>query len=137
MGFYKDKGYLNEDITIFREVKIGEGDFGDILQWNGTVSKGLYQDETTVQFTNTKEETKSTGFFIVQEYIEIKDGSEELLIQGNYSGLQTERPQFARNIVKVEAIRRVNEIKNGLQPTEWKVYVKWKSLLILINYNMK
>ena len=124
MGFYKDKGYLNEDITIFREVKIGENDFGDILQWNGTVSKGLYQDDTSVQFTNTKEETKSTGFFIIQEYIEIKDGSEELLIQGNYAGLQEERPQFARNIIKVEAIKRVNDYKNGLQPTEWKVYVK-------------
>ena len=124
MGLAKDLGHLTDDITIFREIKVGENDFGDIKKWLGTVSKGLYRDITKVVFNSKQEEVSATGYFLIQENLELRDGAEERIVLGNYAGEYDTLPDFAREIYTKKDNRRIFEIKLGLPPTEWKVYVK-------------
>ena len=124
MGLAKDLGHLNDDVTIFKEEVVGENDFGEIKKWVGTVSKGLYRDITKVSFGDTKENVEATGYFIIQEDLELRDGSEERVCLGSYAGEYETLPEFSREILSKKDRRRNFEIKQGLPPTEWKVYVK-------------
>lgn len=124
MGFYKEKGFLNDDVTIFKNVVVSDHpDYGEIKKWVGTVSKGLYVTETSIQFTETKEEQKTTGFFIIQEYLELRDGEEERIVKGNYPGEFDTIPDYARDVVKIVDVREVKNYKSGTE-AEWLVYVK-------------
>lgn len=124
MGLAKDLGHLTDDITIFKEIVVGENDFGEIKKWFGTVSKGLYRDITKVVFSKTQEQVQTTGYFLIQEDLELRDGEEERIALGNYSGEYDTLPDFAREIYTKKDNRRLFEIKLGLPPSEWKVYVK-------------
>ena len=124
MGLAKDLGHLNDDITIFRNELVEDSDYGKIYKWVGIVSKGLYKDDTSVQYTNTKEEVKSTGYFKIQEFLELRDGEEERIILGNYQGEYDTLPEHAREIIRIKDLRRLSEIKLGIPATEWKVWVK-------------
>ena len=112
MGLAKDLGHLNDDITTFKEEVIGENDFGEIKQWIGTVSKGLYRDITKVMFSKTQEQVQTTGYFIIQEDLELRDGKEERICLGSYAGAFQELPEFAREILSKKDNRRMFEIKN-------------------------
>ena len=124
MGLSKDLGHLNDDITIFKEEVVGENDFGEIKKWIGTVSKGLYRDITKVMFSKTQEQVSSTGYFIIQEDLELRDGSEERIALGSFVGEYDTLPEYAREIISKTDNRRISEIKLGILPTEWVVYVK-------------
>lgn len=124
MGLAKELGHLTDDITIFRETVVGNVNGAEIKKWVGTVSKGLYKDDTSVQFSNTKEEVKSIGHFKIQEFLELRDGEEERICLGSYPGENDSLPTFAREIIRIKDLRRLLEKKNGLPATEWKVWVK-------------
>ena len=124
MGLSKDLGHLTDDVSIFREIVVGENDFGEIKKWIGTVSKGLYRDITKVVFNSKQEEVSATGYFLIQEDLELRDGAEERIILGNYYGEYDTLPDYAREIYTKKDNRRLFEIKLGLPASEWKVYVK-------------
>ena len=124
MGLSKDLGHLNDDITIFKEEVVGENDFGEIKKWIGTVSKGIYRDITKVMFSKTQEQVQTTGYFIIQEDLELRDGSEERIALGSFIGEYDTLPEYAREIISKKDNRRLFEIKLGLPASEWKVYVK-------------
>lgn len=125
MGFYKDRGFLNDTITIFRKSPTAIAtDYGTIYKWIGTVSKGLYSTEATIQFENTSKETKSTANFVIQEQLSLTIGAEERIILGDYQGDYTTLPSGARDIINAQDIRRISEIKSGVFASEWMVFVK-------------
>lgn len=126
MGLAKDLGHLTDDITILREFDTGLLDDNNqpIMKWQCTNSKGLYRDITKVVFNKTQEQVSATGYFLIQENVEIRDGAEERIVLGKYEGTLDTLPDYAREIYTKKDNRRIFEIKLGLPPTEWKVYVK-------------
>ena len=141
MGFYKDNGYLNDDVTIFKNTLVGSDEYGDTYKWVGTLYKGLYHSETKLFQKNkgesiTSESISSVGFFIIPVYLELKDGEEERIYLGktfidkndnntikSTVGEFDSIPNFAYEIIHMVDCRRMKEIKSGSPATEWAVYV--------------
>lgn len=124
MGFYKDNGYLNDDITIFKKIiTTGTDEYGDVEKWVGTLYKGFYFNETKVIEKSKSESVPTTACFIIPVFLELLDKEEEVICLGNKSGEYDTLPDYARKIVHMVDCRRMKEIKNGSPATEWAVYV--------------
>ena len=123
MGFYKDNGYLNDDVTIFKNTLVGSDEYGDTYKWVGTLYKGLYHSETKLIQKSKDESVSSVGCFIIPVYLELKDGEEERICQGNKAGEYEALPDYAYEIIHMVDCRRMQEIKSGSPATEWAVYV--------------
>lgn len=136
MGFYKDNGYLNDDVTIFKNTLVGSDEYGDTYKWVGTLYKGLYHSETKLIQKSKDESLTSVGCFIIPVYLELKDGEEERIYLGktfvdkndnntikSTVGEFDSIPDFAYEIIHMVDCRRMKEIKSGSPATEWAVYV--------------